>query len=126
MAANLGKFAWPGGRECAVSLCYDGAWPEHLELVRPLLSQLGLGASFYIQPTRFLDNPDGWRGLVKEPHEVGNHSLYGVTDSQGSLHNWTLEMVEDDLRMTQRLILETLQGNVGESFAYPGPLPECA
>ncbi|MBI1756234.1 MAG: polysaccharide deacetylase family protein [Fimbriimonas ginsengisoli] len=109
---------WQEGKRWALSLTYDGAWPEHLSEVWPLLRDVGLKATFFVSPTRLLDDPRAWQALAAEGHEIGSHSLFGASDG-GTLFNWTLPMVQADLRMTQRL-LKGLVGVEPESFALPG------
>jgi peptidoglycan-N-acetylglucosamine deacetylase len=122
-AMDSGAYAWPGGATGAVSLTYDGSLPEHLEIVVPLLDKLGFKATFYLCPTNALAHPVAWRRVVASGHEVGSHSLFGVTDD-GSLRNWTLSMVRDDLSMTQAMIREVF-GVFPTTFAYPGETPDC-
>jgi peptidoglycan/xylan/chitin deacetylase (PgdA/CDA1 family) len=121
---DSGTFAWPEGAKRAVSLCYDGALPEHTEIVLPLLDRLGLKGTFYVSPSKLLERPEAWRKAVANGHEIGNHSLYGVS-ADGRLSNWTLAMVRDDLAMTQKLIREVL-GVTPSTAALPGPDTTCA
>jgi peptidoglycan/xylan/chitin deacetylase (PgdA/CDA1 family) len=121
---DSGAFAWPGGATRAISLTYDGALPEHLELVFPLLDRLSLKATFFVTPTSLLKYPAAWRKVADAGHEIASHSLFGVS-VDGRLDNWTLQMVRDDLKMTQRMIEEVL-GVIPRSFALPGPQPFCA
>jgi hypothetical protein len=122
--SDSGAFTWPGGATRAISLTYDGALPEHLELVFPLLERVSLKATFFATPTSLLKNPVAWRKVADAGHEIGNSSLYGVT-VDGRLDNWTLQMVRDDLDMTQKMIEDVL-GVTPRSFALPGPQPFCA
>lgn len=114
---------WPEGRECAVSLTYDGATRSQLKDAVPLLDSLGIGATFFASPTRLLDEPLAWQ-RVTESHEIANHSLFGITDG-GTLLNWTCEMVEADVRVTNKLISEII-GQVCDSVALPGWSTACA
>ena len=36
------EFAWPDGASSALSLTFDGGYPEHWELVAPILEEAGL------------------------------------------------------------------------------------
>src|SRR6478752_6641875 len=69
---------WPNGWKCAVSLTYDGACDEHVSYGVPLLDQLSLCATFFVNPTGLLSQPIAWK-TIGQKHEIGNHSLYGVT-----------------------------------------------
>ena len=123
MSARSEVDVWPDGRECAVSLTYDGVLGEHLSTVVPLLNDLNLKGTFFASPTRILDDPLGWR-KVAETHELGNHSLYGVADG-GTLLNWDIAMVEADIKVTNSLMAEII-GQVCKSFALPGWSTACA
>lgn len=119
-------FVWPNGAEAAVSLSYDGGLPEQLHLAQPLLRILRLRATFYLSATFLLENPRAWANVLMQEHEIGNHSLFGVTGPRGELPNWTLEMVEADLQDTQTLLDDYLPSDLSRSFAYPGDLPVCS
>src|SRR4051812_40920195 len=119
----IGSVGWPGGASAAVSLSYDGGLPDHLMLAEPLLRSLDLRASFYLSATFFLENPQAWSSLAAKGHEIGNHSLFGVTGPRGELPNWTLEMVDTDLMMTESLLRDYVPGPPFRSFAYPGDHP---
>lgn len=123
MSEPIGSVGWPDGAKAAISLTYDGGLPDHLMLAEPLLRVLGLRATFYLSATFFLENPRAWAALATQGHEIGNHSLFGVTGSRGELPNWTLEMVETDLQMTESLLRDYLPGPAERSFAYPGDVP---
>lgn len=123
MSARIGSIGWPGKAKAAVSLTYDGGLPEHLFLVEPLLRTLDLKVTFYLSATFFLENPRAWAALASGGHEIGNCSLFGVTGPGGELPNWTLEMVDDDLRHLEELLRGHVPGPSERSFAYPGDNP---
>ena len=52
-------------------------------------------------------------------HEIGAHPLYGVTQD-GWLPNWTDRMVEDDLELTHKLLLDLFPMHNIRSGALPG------
>ncbi|MBC8063993.1 MAG: polysaccharide deacetylase family protein, partial [Chlorobia bacterium] len=118
------EFAWPEGAKSAVSLTFDGAYPEHWELVAPILAESGIRATFFVTVPALLESPDSWRQLVKAGHEVGSHSHLGIS-TEGELTAWTLEMVQDDLRLTDKGIMEILGCSVA-SFALSGERTHCA
>lgn len=123
MSVPIGSVGWPGGAKAAISLTYDGGLSDHLLLVEPLLRVLGLKATFYVSATLFLEHSAAWCAMAQQGHEIGNHSLYGVTGPHGELPNWTLEMVDSDLQMTESLLRDYVPGPSERSFAYPGELP---
>ncbi len=116
---------WPRDVRVAVSLTYDGALPEHLDVVGPTLQHLGLRGTFFLDPARTLENVQAWEALSEAGHEMGNGSLLGVSDD-GRLPNWTLRMVEQDLHMTQGFFGSIFSQGEPTSFAYPGRVPMCS
>ncbi|MBS1716793.1 MAG: polysaccharide deacetylase family protein [Armatimonadetes bacterium] len=106
-----------------MSICFDGGYPEHLARCASLMESRGWRASFFPAPARLFDDPAAWRSLPERGHEIGNHSLFGIAD-HGSLLNWTLEMVQTDIQMTQDL-LDEIFGTSAESFALPGWSTAC-
>jgi hypothetical protein len=66
---------WPEKAVCAVSLSYDDSLPVHHLRVAPLLAQHGLRATFYLS-MRSIDDPNGWKAVATQGHELGNHSLF--------------------------------------------------
>jgi hypothetical protein len=122
--AHSGTFAEPREANGAISLAYLGALPEHVEVALPLLKQHEVCATFFVSPTNLLKDPRAWQKAARDGHEIASHSLYEVTDN-GRLPNWTLQMVADDLAMTQKLIDEVI-GRCPASFAMPGRYPQCA
>lgn len=119
---ETGENTWPENKTSALSLSFDGGLPEHWELIAPLLEENGLRGSFFVTVPALLGNPESWRKLVYRGHEIGSHSHLGITDN-GNLPAWTLEMVREDLRMTDKGIVEIL-GCPVTSFARSGL--ECA
>lgn len=107
-----------------MSLSFDGGHPEHWELVAPILSEHEIRATFFVTVPAVLENPIEWRKLVSAGHEIASHSHYGVTND-GTLPGWTLEMVKDDLRMTDKGLVEVLECPI-TSFARSGILSEAA
>lgn len=70
-------FRWPGGQQCAVSLSYDDGLPIHHQHAAPALEAAGLRGTFYVPgKSDITDNPDAWRKLAAQGHELGNHSLF--------------------------------------------------
>ncbi len=117
-------FAWPDGATSAISLTFDGAYPEHFELVAPILAEHDIHGTFFVTVPGLLESPDKWRSLARSGHEIGNHCFYGVTNI-GELPAWNLEMIRNELRSTDKGIVEILECPV-TSFAMPGASTQCA
>ncbi|MCX7798881.1 MAG: polysaccharide deacetylase family protein [Fimbriimonadales bacterium] len=110
----------PEGKRFAVSLCYDGGSPSHLESVAPCLEALGLQATFYAPSTAILDNPTAWRSLADFGHEIGLAPYHDWVADDGTLEAPSESLVacaEDDLRL-----LNELFGARKRSLGLPLPL----
>lgn len=81
------SFAWPNGCRAAISLTYDDGLVVHRQHVAPLLDQLGLHATFYVnllssgairdyRETDIVKTPEFWRELAQAGHELGNHTAF--------------------------------------------------
>lgn len=121
---EAGGFTWPGGANAAMSLTFDGGLPEHLELVIPALDEHEIKGTFFVTVPQLLDNPSGWKKAAEAGHEIASHSLFQASEG-GALTAWTLEMLKEDLRMTEKGIAE-ICGVPVSSFALPGGSTECA
>lgn len=119
-----GEFAWPEGAKAALSLTFDGGYPEHWELVGPILQEAGIRGTFFVTAPALLEHPEAWKRLVAQGHEIGSHSHFGVS-TNGELPSWTIEMIRDDLRMTDKGIVELL-GCPVVSFALSGESTQCS
>lgn len=104
-------------------MCYDGGLASHLQL-QPLLDDLNVRATFFLSPSHLLENPQGWQGMATCGHEIGSHSLFGVTE-HGALFVWNRQMVADDADFSNDLFRE-LFGSVPKGFALPGWSTHCA
>lgn len=115
---ETGENTWTENKTSALSLSFDGGLPEHFELIAPLLEEHGFRGTFFVTVPALLGDPESWRKLVHRGHEIGSHSHLGISDN-GNLPAWTLEMVQEDLRMTDKGIVEIL-GCPVTSFARSG------
>lgn len=93
-------------------------------MVGPILAEHDIRATFFVTVPALLQNPDAWKNLVSQGHEVGSHSHMGVS-TNGELMGWTIEMIREDLRMTDKGIVELL-GCPVISFAQSGESTLCA
>lgn len=109
----------------AISLCYDGGDPSHLEVAIPTLTECGLNGTFFLPSAALIERARDWAAAQREGHEMASASLHGFTDERGNLWNWTLEMVEEDLRMSRKLLTEQFPEQADFAFAYPGDQQAC-
>jgi len=114
-----------GGPIGAISLTYDGADYSHLEVAIPALQELGFRGTFFLSSAELLAQAREWVNAHHSGHEMGSHSLLGFTDERGNLHNWTLDMVESDLRMSRKLLTDLFSRQTDFPFAYPGDQTGC-
>lgn len=115
----------PGRTIPAISLCYDGGDPSHLEVAVPTLTECRLSGTFFLPSIELIERSRYWSAAQREGHEMASASLHGFTDERGNLWNWTLEMVEEDLRMSRKLLTEQFSEQADFAFAYPGDQTSC-
>lgn len=108
----------PTDGRIAVSLTYDGGWPCHLAAAEQLESQ-GWNGTFYLEATRLLENAAGWKDLVAQGHELGNHALYDVIDESGLLIPMPANAYAEEIGDLRALFSEL--GLEHCSCAYPLP-----
>lgn len=119
-----GRFAWPEGKQCALSLSFDDARPSQVDAGLELLDRLGAKATFFVVPSRVEERLEGWKKAAAAGHEIGNHSLnHPCTGnfpwSRGkALEDYTLEKMRRELAPANRRI-EELLGIEPKTFAYP-------
>ncbi|MFC2090905.1 polysaccharide deacetylase family protein, partial [Bacteroidota bacterium] len=82
------NFSWPENYTSAVVLTYDDGLDCHLDVAVPALDAHGFKSTFYCTgDSPSLDNRmDDWRTIVKNGHELGNHTLFHPCD--GSRFDW--------------------------------------
>lgn len=107
-------------RKPALSLAYDSGDRSHLEIAVPALTSRNLAGTFFLPSIPLVEQARSWQAASNQGHEVGSHSLDGFTDERGNLPNWTLEMVEEDLRMSRKLLTELFPSQTDFAFTYPG------
>ena len=117
-------FAWPDGKQVALSLSFDDARASQVQGGTALLDKYGVKATFYLVPSSAERQLDGWRRAAAGGHEIGNHSLnhpcsgnFAWSRSK-ALEDYTLDQIERELTDANRRITELL-GVTPASFAYP-------
>jgi len=129
-AQNKKEFVYPNGAKSAISLTYDDGLPSHIHTVIPMLKKYKFKATFY--PT--LSSPslyaemDKWKNLVKEGHELGNHTVYhpcqksiAGMDWVKDYHNldkYTIEQISEEIQLANTMLL-AIDGKKTRTFAYP-------
>ncbi len=117
-------FAWPEGKNMALSLTFDDARISQPDTGILILDKYGVKATFYISPGSMLQRIDQWKKAVQNGHEIGNHSILhpcsgNFTWSRSrALEDYSLQRMKTELDSANRLIKEILDVHL-VSFAYP-------
>lgn len=123
-AADVPPFAWPDGKQAAVSLSWDDARDSQATIGLPLLDKYGIKGTFFIIPENAEKQPGEWKKALQNGHEIGNHTLdhpcTGNLDfaAQKALEDYSLEKINDDITTANKQI-SALLGVTPVSFAYP-------
>jgi peptidoglycan/xylan/chitin deacetylase (PgdA/CDA1 family) len=123
-----------------MSLTFDDGLPSHRLVVVPMLLELRLRATFYVNPVGSEEDPQiegSWRDRLAEwspaaeaRNEIGNHSLLHPCSlnidverdwaRRGvNLQEWDLARIEADILEAQRRITTMFPNQAATSFAYP-------
>ena len=114
-----------------VMLTFDDWRPEHFEIVRPLLDELGFKAVFFVHTDALALPADGerLRTLIRDGHVIGAHTVHHYYLTQEpcdeaskccrSFKPCSPDEVRFELTESKR-ILEGLTGVPVTSFAWPG------
>jgi hypothetical protein len=118
------ELEWPHGLRAAVSLTFDDARRSQIDHGMPLFKELGVRATFYVNPARARDRIEGWRKAYLEGHEIGNHTRHHPCSET---YEWSRDHAIEDYslaRMEEELVgcnedVQTLIGVRPQTFAYP-------
>lgn len=117
-------FAWPEGKQIAISLSFDDARASQVDAGTALLDHYGVKGTFYVVPNSVKQRLEGWKKAVASGHEIGNHSFnHPCTGNfpwsrQKAIENYTLKQMRNELILANKDIKELL-GVESEVFAYP-------
>lgn len=125
-AAQTGspKFAWPEGRDLALSLSFDDSRTSQVDVGAAVFERLGGKATFYVNPPAVEKRLEGWRKMVAAGHEIGSHSIRHPCSGNfpfsrdRALDDYTIEKMRAELAET-KVVLRRQLGVDAESFAYP-------
>ena len=117
-------FAWPDGKQAAISLTFDDARESQVIVGTKLLDQYGIKATFFVVPGAVEKQLEGWKKAVAAGHEIGNHSMLHPCSGNfawsrnKALEDYTLKKMRTELQQCNDRIQELL-GVKAEVFAYP-------
>ena len=107
------SFSWPNGCQCAISLTFDDG----------MRSQLDVAGTFYVNPRgdAWQEALAPWQPVQAAGHEIGNHTMAHPCNlnTDPTLLSWTLDMIEADVRETERRLDLAFPEQGARSFAYP-------
>jgi peptidoglycan/xylan/chitin deacetylase (PgdA/CDA1 family) len=122
--ATAVSFAWPQGKQAAISLSFDDARTSQVDTGTALLNQYGIKATFFVVPAAVEERIDGWRQAVASGHEIGNHSLtHPCTGNfswsrKNSLEHYNIDSMRNEMMQCNNLVQKLLNVKC-EVFAYP-------
>jgi peptidoglycan/xylan/chitin deacetylase (PgdA/CDA1 family) len=102
---------WNGYR-AATSLTFDDGDPSHLDVAIPELNKRKMKGTFFLIANK-VERKDEWRSILKEGHEIGNHTLD---------HKHPKELTEKEANaqvVGARNVLQKEFGVPVDTFAYP-------
>lgn len=121
------QFKWPDGKKAAVVFTYDDGLDCHLDVAIPQLDEFGFKGTFFCpgQSPSLYSRMDEWREIVRNGHEIGNHTLFHPCNgSRGDwvkpeydLKNYTPAQIVNELR-TANTLLKAIDGNEKRTFGY--------
>lgn len=115
-------FRWPDNKRLAVSLTWDDARLSQIDTGLKLLEDLKLKGTFYLSLPAMKKRTDGWKEMIRQGHEIGNHSTaHACTGNYRftrALEDFTIEEMAADIDNANNEIEATL-GVKPRSFAYP-------
>ena len=123
-AQSQPSFAWPDGKQVAISLTFDDARESQVEVGTALLDQFGVKGTFYVVPAAVERKLEGWKKAVANGHEIGNHSLKHPCSGnfpwarKKALENYSVEQIREELIEANKQI-QNLLGVQCSVFAYP-------
>lgn len=121
---NGATFAWPAGKQFALSLSFDDARLSQVEGGTALLDSFGVKATFFVVPAQVAERLQGWKEAVANGHEIGNHTLthpcsgnYAFARHK-ALENYTRKGIRREMVRANDEI-KRLLGVTPKVFAYP-------
>lgn len=124
LVAQSDSFAWPEGKQMALSLSWDDARPSQVNIGTAILNKYGIKATFYVLPTPVYDELSGWKKAVKDGHEIGNHTYNHPCSGnflwarKNALEEYSLSKMELELEASNEKLFQML-GVRPSQFAYP-------
>ena len=109
---------WSNGAYLAVSIVYVGGLDEHRDLALPLLRQLSLPATFFLDPINVIDYVRRWESVKATPHEIGL-APFSEAQKSGFIPGWTQGAFGEEVRSAKQFCREVF-GVAATSLYHPG------
>jgi len=129
---DTARLPWPDGCQGAVSLSFDDGHQTQLEIAVPILDELGLKGSFYLNPRGddWRERFAPWRAVGLRGHELGNHTMKHICSRSFApldmawanvkgLEDTTVEEMEASISEAAARLGELMPEQPQRSFAYP-------
>lgn len=123
LLAQAASFPWPEGKKAALSLSFDDARLSHPDVGQALFNKLDAQVTFYVVPGGMQNRLEGWKKIVADGHEIGNHTVYHPCTGNfpwsrdKALEDYTLTTMRQELLAANQEIKKML-GVAPVSFAY--------
>jgi sialate O-acetylesterase len=110
-----------------ISLTFDDALPQHLDIVIPLLNRYRLRGTFYthLSAPTMTSRLNDWREAAAAGHELGNHTIFHPGEGRKSwvregnaIEGYTLDRMALELEVANRW-LGAVDGAISRTYAYP-------
>ncbi|GEM_PF-2429160 len=110
-----------------ISLTFDDALDQHLDVVLPILDEAQLHGTFYahLSAPSLNRRIDEWKSLAQSGHEIGNHTIFHPADARKSwvsegnaLDLYSIDRMEMELQLANKW-LTVIDGQTQRTFAYP-------
>lgn len=118
-------FAWPDGKELAISISLDDGRGSQASVGYPILQEYGTRATFYVVPSAVEKHLDTWRAVLAAGHEIANHSVTHPCSvnftfaREKAIEAYTLERYEQEELIACNRLIHDQFGIVPQTYAYP-------
>jgi len=109
-------FRWPNGAQVAICLTYDDGLASHVNHVVPALNRFGLKGTFFAQGNApsLRDEPEKWRDLTADGHELANHTMYHPCQKEKEgrdIYDWVKPEYDLNFYTKKQLLKELKSSN---------------
>jgi len=115
---------WPQDRSAAISLTFDDAMANHLDIAGPILKKHRLNGTFFVSTGLGMweKRKGEWEQLAKDGNELGDHTVHHpclLPEIEPHSQDYSPEMMQAEIRDSARAVSEVVPRQRGLTFAYP-------